>query len=125
MHSIKRPVIFYYGVLGAFVLWRQRRRARLSIDNASRLVGIDASLLRSYECGLKLPPLSTIHALLSMYQAEDKAVFFFCKIPFLGSLSESFRGEAQLTKPNDHHRHKRIPVRGPIKPLPFSSGRLN
>ena len=121
MRPIERIVIFYYGALGAFVLWRQRRRARLSIESASRLVGIEAPLLRRYEWGLEPPPLSTIHALLSVYRAEDKAVFFFCTVPFT-SLLESLIGAVPLTRPSDHDRRKRIPVRGPTKPLPFGSG---
>jgi transcriptional regulator with XRE-family HTH domain len=84
-----KPIILYYGVRVAFVLWRQRRRARLSIESAASLAGIDVPLLRCYECGLKSPPLFTIHALLSAYQAEDTAVFFFCTIP----ISTSFSGD--------------------------------
>ena len=75
-------MVFYFRMRAAWILWQQRRKAGLAAHYAAACVGIDEWKLRRYELGIDSPPLRTIHRLLTRYNADEAAIFFFCTIPF-------------------------------------------
>lgn len=70
-----------YGIRAAFVLWRARRKAGLSLGSAAKAVRIRSAQLRRFELGRESPPCRLIYALLNLYEADEAAIFFFCTIP--------------------------------------------
>ena len=74
-------VIFWYCVRVACILRQQREHARLSLEEAAQLARIEPHLLWRYEHNLESPPFRLIDTLLTMYQAEESAILFFCTFP--------------------------------------------
>lgn len=77
-----RIVIFFYRIKAAIILRQQRQRAGFSLNQATRLTGIESARIKRYEWAKESPPLSTVHKLLTTYNAAPTAIFFFCSIPF-------------------------------------------
>jgi transcriptional regulator with XRE-family HTH domain len=76
-----RLAVFYYRVRCAHILWRQRRRAGLGLDEAAAKARITSAALKRYELGQVSPPLCIISALLTAYKAEESAIMAFCMMP--------------------------------------------
>lgn len=65
----------------AWILWRQRLRAGLTLAEASKMTELSEKKVRSFELGLVSPPLCYVARLLAAYKANDEAILFFCCQP--------------------------------------------
>jgi len=65
----------------AWILWRQRQKAGLSLKETSRITELSAEKVRSFELGLVSPPLCCVARLLRAYDADEGAILFFCCQP--------------------------------------------
>ena len=65
----------------AWILWRQRLRAGLSLNEAARLCELPEEQVRNFELGLESPPLCYVSRLLRAYNADTDAILFFCCYP--------------------------------------------
>lgn len=65
----------------AWVLWTQRLKAGLSLNEAAKLCELSVEQVRNFELGIESPPLCYVSRLLRVYDADTEAILFFCCYP--------------------------------------------